>query len=70
VPLDLDMCPTCGVGFLAALADAAGRHRSAAAGGIVHLASDRFPRPVRLAVGAGVGLLLAVLIPVLLALFS
>jgi hypothetical protein len=65
VPLDEEVCPECGASFLAGLAGDGGRHRSASSGGV-----SRFPRPARLAVGVVAGILLAVLVPVLLALFG
>jgi tetrahydromethanopterin S-methyltransferase subunit F len=67
VPLDVDACPDCGSSFLARLAGDAGRHRS----------QDRkagtdalrtLPRSARLIAGLVLGVLFAVLVPVLLAL--
>ncbi len=69
VPWEAASCPACGSAFLSRLAGDTGRHRS----------SDRkagsdalrsLPRGARLASGLVVGILLAVLVPVLLALLD
>jgi predicted amidophosphoribosyltransferase len=69
VPLDLAACPDCGAPFLSRLHGDTGRHRSA--GQPVH--SDRLgsvSRPARLVGGIVIGMLLAMLLPVVLARFG
>lgn len=66
VSLDSDVCSACGAPFLARLAGSDGRHRAQAGGGTL----ARLPRTARLIVGTVLGLFLAVLVPVLLALFG
>jgi RNA polymerase subunit RPABC4/transcription elongation factor Spt4 len=64
VPLELEACPECGAAFLARLAGDGGRHRSSSTD------ISRFSRPIRLAGGVLAGILIALLIPILLALFG
>lgn len=66
VALEFDVCPACGAAFLARLADHDGRHRAEGGPGMF----ARLPRTARLVVGTVLGMLLAVLVPVLLALFG
>jgi hypothetical protein len=64
VALDLTVCPSCGAAFLGRLAGDSGRHRSSSRTDPI----SRLPRPARLVAGLVLGALLAVLVPVLLAL--
>jgi hypothetical protein len=66
VPLELSACPDCGAAFLARLAGDGGRHRSSTENGGL----TRVSRPARLVAGLVFGVLVAVLVPLLLALFG
>jgi hypothetical protein len=69
VPLDLAACPECGAAFLSRLAGDGGRHRTTGA----QVGAGRLgalPRSVRMIGGIVIGVLLAVLVPVLLALLG
>jgi hypothetical protein len=68
VPLSEPTCPACGSAFLAPLAGDGGRHRSSQ--GSATRRAGRLPRPARLIAGAFVGLLLAVVVPLVLALLG
>lgn len=66
VPLDLSACPACGAAFLSRIAGDGGRHRSSDAGGGL----ARMSRSARIATGLGIGVLIAVVVPVLLSLLG
>jgi hypothetical protein len=68
VSIELDVCSVCGAPFLVRLADDAGRHRAGRSSALIGL--DRLPRPARLGIGIVLGVLLAILVPVLLALLG
>jgi hypothetical protein len=68
VAIDHDVCSVCGAPFLARLVDDSGRHRSGGGSSLVGL--GRLPRPARLGIGIVLGVLLAILVPVLLALLG
>jgi hypothetical protein len=65
VPVELNACPGCGIGFLAQVSQANPVLRVPGVGDV-----SRFSPPVRLALAGGIGLLLAIVLALILALFS
>lgn len=65
VPVELNACPGCGIGFLAQVSQATPVLRVPGVGDVSKLNPG-----IRLALGGGIGLLIAMVIAVILALFS